>query len=140
MLALALVGIGALLFAGSAGASRREVRAYSTTLSSGEEARETGEGDAGGFVTITLDPRRRQICYQITVSGIGPGAEAHIHEATSGQDGPAIIGLKLLPDGSTSGCVRATRSLIYKISRNPSDYYVHVQNSERPHGALRGQI
>ena len=138
-LILALAGLCALALAAPVMGANGG-RTLSTDLNGAEEVPGPGDPDGSGFATLRLNPGLGEICYSITVSGIGPGAEAHIHEATSGQDGPAIIGLKLLPDGSTSGCVRATRSLIYKISRNPSDYYVHIHDREHPHGALRGQI
>jgi hypothetical protein len=99
-----------------------------------------GDPDGSGSAVIYLNQGQGEICYEITVSNIAPARAAHIHEAPAGQAGPVIIGLDPPTDGSSSGCVKASKELIKEIRKNPESYYVNVHNAEFPAGAVREQL
>jgi len=139
VLMLAVMALGALVLAAPIMAAKGP-SAFSTTLTGGEEVPGPGDPDGSGLAEITLVPKGKQICYEITISGIEPATMAHIHEAPAGVAGPVVVPLDPPADGSSSGCADAKRSLINAISKNPSDYYVNVHNAEYMAGAVRGQL
>jgi len=139
VLMLAVMALGALVLAAPIMAARGP-SAFSTTLTGGEGVPGPGDPDGSGLAEITLVPKEKQICYEITISGIEPATMAHIHEAPAGVAGPVVVSLDPPADGSSSGCADAKRSLINAISKNPSDYYVNVHNAEYMAGAVRGQL
>jgi hypothetical protein len=138
LVVLTLALLGALVFAGP-------VTAVPVTLSAtlnGANEVNGGDPDGTGTAQITLDRSTREVCFDITASDIElPADAAHIHKGPAGQNGP--IKVTLAPpeaDGHSSGCVKAGRKLIKKITNNPSGFYVNVHTGEFPNGAIWGQL
>jgi hypothetical protein len=140
---LTLIAVLAISSSVSAGG-----RPFSTTLTGEAEVTREGvpnQGDLDGIGTahLTLNQGQGEVCFDISVSGIGlPVNAAHIHVGASTTTGGVVVGLILAPDadGVASGCVSADPALIKAIRQNPEGYYVNIHNDEFPPGALRGQL
>jgi hypothetical protein len=148
---LTLVVLGAMVLAGPTFAAKLEGakqggKLLTTTLTGAEEVDpDTGELGAGdpdgsGFATITVNPGQSTVCYELSVSGIVPASDAHIHFARAGENGDVVVPLEPPTNGSSSDCASVERSLAKNILKNPELYYVNVHNAEFPSGALRGQL
>jgi hypothetical protein len=117
-------------------------RPFTTTLTGAAEVPGPGDPDGSGTASLTLNPGLEQVCFELSVSGIGlPATGAHIHVGTADVAGPVVVPLAA-PDasGTSSGCVHADRDLILAILQNPEGYYVNVHSTEFPAGAVRGQL
>ena len=115
-------------------------RPFTTQLSGAAEVPIGGDPDGSGTASITLNPGTGQVCYDYTVSNVGPLLAGHIHEAPAGTAGGVVIALPPTSASGGSGCVSADREVILEIIRNPTDYYVNVHNADFRGGALRGQL
>jgi aldose sugar dehydrogenase len=115
---------------------------FSIEMSGEEEAPGPGDPDGSGMANITINLNKRQVCFALMVSDIGPATAAHIHIAPPGEPGPVVVPLNPPPtDGSSTGCANnVDRRLLRNILRNPGAYYVNVHNEEFPAGAIRGQL
>jgi len=143
--ALMLAATLALALAGPASAAKlggadQGGRLLTTTLTGAEEVPGPGDPDGTGFASVTVNPGKGLVCYELRVSGIAPATGAHIHEAPFGDAGDVVVGLEAPSDGSSGGCIDVGRALAKDILKDPADYYVNVHNAEYPAGALRGQL
>ena len=140
-----LAAIVALAVAGPASAAKlggaeQGGRELTTTLTGEQEVPVPGDPDGIGFATVTVNPGKGLVCYELSVSDIVPAAAAHIHEAPPGEAGPVVVTLEPPTNGSSDGCVEVDRAEAKDILKNPADYYVNVHNAEYPAGALMGQL
>jgi hypothetical protein len=147
---LALAALAALVGAGVVHGAQGG-RTFATTLSGAAEVG-GGDPDGSGTAVVTLNPGTREVCYDISVTGISEPVEpapglgsAHIHVGAVGVDGGIVVDFEAewSPTGSgftTSDCVTASRTTLVNISMNPAGYYVNVHNADYPGGALRGQL
>jgi aldose sugar dehydrogenase len=115
---------------------------FSIEMTGAEEAPGPGDPDGSGMANITINLSKRQVCFALMVSDIGPATAAHIHIAPPGEPGPVVVPLNPPPtDGSSTGCANnVDRSLLRNIMQHPERYYVNVHNEEFPAGAVRGQL
>ena len=100
-----------------------------------------GDADGSGTATVRLATERSEVCFTITVEGIGQATQAHIHRAPAGESGG--VELNLVPpgaDGKSEGCAAADAILLGEIEAAPEQFYVNVHNDEFPQGAVRGQL
>ncbi len=111
----------------------------STTLTGAAEV-PAGDPDGSGTAELRLNSGQEEICYELTAVDIAPATLAHIHVGAAGVAGPPLVHLIPPADGSSSGCVYASRELIKAIRKNPENYYVNVHNAEFKPGAIRGQL
>ena len=94
-----------------------------------------------GRASITVDPAKRQVCYDITVSGIDPATMAHIHRGAAGASGPPVVSLSAPKNGAAKGCVaEQDAAVLAQIIANPANFYVNVHTSSYRAGAVRGQL
>ena len=143
--ALMLAAIVALALAGPASAAKlggadQGGRLLTTTLTGAKEVPGPGDPDGTGFASVTVNPGKGLVCYELSVSGIAPATGAHIHEAPFREAGEVVVPIEPPTDGSSSGCVDVGRTLAKDILKDPADYYVNVHNEEYEAGALRGQL
>jgi hypothetical protein len=114
-----------------------------TTLTGEAEVPGPGDPDGLGTASLTFNPGREEVCFELSVSNITlPATGAHIHSGTATQSGGVVVHL-IAPDGTgtSSGCVSADRELIVDIIRNPENYYVNVHTLPMyAAGAVRGQL
>ena len=137
-----LFAAGALLTSLAAAPAAYATQRFTTSLLGANEVPVSGDPDASGTATITINRGLSEVCWQISVAGLTlPATAAHIHEAPSGSPGPIVVPLSA-PDatGSASGCTTVSRALVKDIAKNPAEYYVNVHNADFPAGAMRGQL
>ena len=123
----------------SATAGTREV-GYGVELSGDAEVPGPGDDDGSGEAEVRLVPERSEVCFEITVEGIGDPHGAHIHRGAAGTSGDVVLDLPPADDGSWSGCVAADQLLVGELVSNPSGFYVNVHDAAFPDGAVRGQL
>jgi len=102
---------------------------------------ETDE-DGTGSALITLDPDAGTACWELTVEGIEPATQSHIHVGAEGVSGDVVVPLDVDGfEGSSEGCVEAQDAdLLQTIIDDQSGYYVNVHTADFPAGAIRGQL
>jgi CHRD domain len=132
--AIPLALVAALLLAVTAYAANKVITVKMTGAQETPKGSPTGKGTA----TITLNQSKGQVCFKMTWSGIGTPDASHIHQGKKGTAGPVVIPFFTTP--KHSGCVNASKSLIAKIAKNPSNYYVNVHTAKYPGGAIRAQL
>ncbi|MEZ5332708.1 MAG: CHRD domain-containing protein [Thermoanaerobaculia bacterium] len=100
-----------------------------------------GDEDGSGTATVTVDLERTELCFELTVAGIGDATAAHVHDGVEGEVGPPVVTLEP-PDtfGSSDGCVHLSGELLKRLVEQPEGHYVNVHTAEHPRGALRGQL
>ena len=108
------------------------------TMSGKAEVPKAGAGT--GTARITLDQSKGQICYRITLKGVGTAMAGHIHKGGKTVAGPVFVPLFAKATKQPKGCVTAKKSAIKAILKNPSGYYVNVHTAKYPAGAARGQL
>ena len=101
---------------------------------------ETPKGDPNGKGTakFKIEASKGEICWRLTWSNIGTPVAAHIHKGKKGVAGEVVIPLFAAP--KHSGCTKASKTLLRKIVRSPSSYYVNVHTQAFPGGAIRAQL
>lgn len=141
------LGLGALASAALVGASPvAGVKTFTVRLSGNAEtnfahpAGGTGDMDGSGIVTLTVDPARKLICYDFRLSGLSEPMMAHIHKGLPLQNRAPVIILFTGTHSALDNCAPSTRSQLTDIVIEPADYYVSVDTTEFPDGAVRGQL
>lgn len=103
-----------------------------------------GDLAATGTASITVNPGKRQLCWEITTGNFSAGTTsidgAHLHSAPSTTNGPVVVPLTAVLNDTSSGCTSVTRSLADAIRKAPQAYYVNVHTNLFPAGAIRGQL
>ena len=110
------------------------------TLTGATEVPGPGDSDGRGTVTLTVNPDKGEVCYDLTVANMQEATAAHIHEGAVGQEGPVKVGLEAPKTGTAKGCKSAEAAFMQALLANPANYYVNVHNAEFPKGAVRGQL
>ena len=120
----------------TAGPGKRELIA---AMSGQEETPKAGDPDGYGAGAVDLG-RGNKVCFRFDVEKIGTAVAGHIHEAAEGTAGPVVVPLFTGDVPSRTRCVKAKRSLVRDILRDPADYYLNVHTPDFPDGAIRGQL
>ena len=102
-----------------------------------------GEGDAdgSGSASISIDTETGEVCWELSVEGIGDVIASHIHVGAEGESGDVVVPLDV--DGFTDtseGCVDASDADLQAIVDDPAGYYVNIHTQEFTGGAIRGQL
>ena len=118
----------------------KQGRMATTTLTGLAEVGHFGDPDGMGIFKFKIDSDQNQFCYELTISNIEAPAAALVHSGTSDVEGASLITLQLPIRGSSKGCVTLPPDKIAELQKNPSHYYVNIQNAEFPTGAIRGQL
>ena len=142
----ALAVLAATALAGAASNNVSGVTTYKVPLSGVAEtnfahpAGGTGDPDGRGMVELKIDPGRKQVCYEFELSGLSTPLMAHIHAGPPLSNGPPVVTLFTGPGVPLDGCVTWLRGQLAEIVANPSSFYVNIETTEFPDGALRGQL
>ncbi len=147
--ALVVLGLAALAFAATAGASHPGgggVKISGPAMTGAQECNAQrvcglGDPDGSGAFFARVNIGQRELCYTLTVANIDAATAAHIHIAPAGVSGPVVIPLSAPTSGTSAGCITGVdRDLLKAIVRNPAAYYVNVHNAAFPGGAVRDQL
>jgi hypothetical protein len=111
-----------------------------TTLAGANEVNHLGDADGGGVFRFTVKSQARQLCYELSTTGIASATTATINEGDSSSDGNVVMALTPPANGRSQGCISVQADILTDIAANPSRYYVNVTNAEFPNGAIRGQL
>lgn len=101
----------------------------------------TNASSGSGTVTALLDKVTNQVFVTATFTGLTTAATAaHIHQATTGVNGPVVVPLSV--NASTAGSVTgsATVSAAFATEMINGNTYVNIHNSTFPGGELRAQL
>src|SRR6478672_8541522 len=96
-----------------------------TVSMNGKQETPKGDPNGKGTAKITLEQSNGKVCFRLSWSGIGTPTASHIHQGKKGVAGPVVIPF-FGGAAKHSGCVKASKSLLGKILKNPSGYYVNV--------------
>jgi CHRD domain len=110
---------------------------FSADLADGGE----GDADGSGSASITIDTATGEVCWELTVEGIGDVVASHIHVGGEGESGGVVVPLDV--DGftdSSEGCVTPEDADLAAIVANPAGFYVNIHTAEFSGGAIRGQL
>jgi len=123
-------------------ASGKGITSITVNMLGVAEQPDPADPDGKGTATLRLRQGEGQVCYSLTVSGIGSATGAHIHKGNVDASGPVYVPLTTpSSSGSSSGCAKVTaRVIVNDIVKNPSSYYVNVHNADFPNGAIRAQL
>lgn len=102
-----------------------------------------GEGDAdgSGSASISIDTETGEVCWELSVEGIGDVIASHIHVGAEGESGDVVVPLDVDGfSGSSEGCGDASDADLQAIVDDPSGYYVNIHTEEFTGGAIRGQL
>lgn len=87
-----------------------------------------------GSVSYTLAPERSELCYRITVKGIGTPTGAHVHRVS----GDVALALRAPGADSTVDTCSATDALLIdEIASRPGNFYVDVHSAK---GVLKATL
>lgn len=98
-----------------------------------------------GTAVVTVNPGTGAVCYDVTVTGLGPATGTatvgHIHVGAAGTNGGVVVDFATVAaDGSASGCTTVDRELALAILRHPEGYYINIHTTLFRGGVVRGQL
>lgn len=99
-----------------------------------------GDLDGKGSATAIYDEGK--LCFGLTAKNISTTTGAHIHRGNRGTNGPIVVEL-VKPNGdpgASSGCADVSAATANAILKNPRKYYWNIHSTEKPGGAIRGQV
>jgi hypothetical protein len=102
-----------------------------------------GPGDSGASGAFKLSNGRGEICFLVTVSNLsGLINRIVIRRGAAGTTGPEVLRLSPSPIGiqGLQGCVPISRELQRELGRYPENFYLEIETTVHPGGALRGQL
>lgn len=113
----------------------------------GQETNDT-DGFGSAAITFDLDGATPNVCWDLSYGNLtGTPTMAHIHgPAAAGVNGPVLIPFtpfSALGATSATGCRDLTvqeQTDAALIVATPANFYVNVHTSDRPGGAIRGQL
>ena len=128
--------------AGGAATAETRARTLVATLTGDGEVPPVAS-DGVGVAQVTVDKKKKTICYEITVDGITPTA-IHIHSGVAGVNGPVVVDFGTFGDaisGRSQGCTTdIAKPVLRDIKDNPQNYYINVHTAAVPSGEIRGQL
>jgi hypothetical protein len=127
------------------GVARAAVFAMTADLTAAAEVPNPGPQGATGSAVIIIDDETNEVCFELTIDGLGKGDSviaAHIHEGAAGVAGDVVVPLFTSPPtGEMTGCVQdVDPSVIAAITADPDGHYVNIHTELFPDGAVRGQL
>ncbi len=106
----------------------------------GTAERPPGAPSAVGDAVIALHGSRK-LCWRFShLHGFTGATQAHIHVGAAGQSGTVFVPLSKGPHLHHQGCVAVGTNVAKAIEVNPHGYYVDIQSSQYPAGAVRAQL
>ena len=144
VIALAVTGCGASSSSSSTATHRsvaplRPSHIYRVRLT-GAGQKPPGAARAGGEAVIALHGAR-ELCWRFAhLHGFTGATQAQIHVDAAGNSGNVFVALSTGPRLHHRGCVAVVPSVTKAIATNPHGYYVDIQSSQYPSGAVRARL
>lgn len=139
----AFLGLSLLAACASTGEPGQVVnREFTASLTGYQQTPHRGDLDGTGYASLRLARiGAPELCWEMSVRGIGPATAAHLHRGAAGAAGPPVVPFTT-PDaaGVSRGCAPVDANLAQEIAVQPHLFYVNVHNAEFPAGAIRGQL
>jgi CHRD domain len=139
---LGLVAAAAIPAIAAIDGPETNAKVLTATLTGDGEATHV-DSDGVGVATVTIDRRKKVLCYDISLTGIKPTL-FHIHEGAAGVNGPVVVDFTTFGQDvrkQSRGCTRhVAKGLLRDIQANPENFYVNVHTAANPGGELRGQL
>jgi hypothetical protein len=139
---LSLVIAGGSLAATPAGSARLYVQSVALSPHTGSPH---GEGDAGGAVTVCLDPSSNAVAYNFTALTLADKpTKSQIRHGTAGASvvtfaAPGLIDPNV-GEVEWNDSTPSTASIVSQLAKTPRGFYVTVHTRAYPNGALRGRL
>ncbi len=135
--------LAAVLVAGAL-TSQAAIFSFQATLTGTQEVPSTvslGSGNVSAF----YDSDNGQFSLGGAFGGLSAEAtSAHVHAAPADANGPVILSLTILPDGSTSGALigffASPLTPAQVTGLFAEDWYVNIHTANFPGGEIRGQL
>lgn len=102
-----------------------------------------GRGDTDGYATaeLTVSDELNQVCYDLNdVRGLGNITSAAVYRGGKGATGRVVVRMRGANEGGWKNCVGRTEWLEDSLERSSGAYYIQVNTSDYPNGAIRGQF
>lgn len=140
---VALVALAAAFTAcgGGGGEGVGEKTTLTAHLTGAQVAPGPGDEDGTGTATITFGEQPGTICYAYSVQFIDQPTGVKIGNGNPNDFGATIATLAAGPQPSPGGCANGIdQAAIRGMKLLPASYYVEIDTSTFPEGALRGQL
>ena len=112
---------------------------YRATLS-GSNVPGGGDRDGWGRVRFEINQSTHRLCADLEVRSIAEVTSAQIYRGREGQVGDPVARLERPRDDDSYDCKQIGVELAQEIMANPASFYVAVNTTEYPNGAIRGQV
>lgn len=113
--------------------------ALAGTLNGAREVDNPGDPNGEGFATVVFDDGMAHFYFNV-MNTVEPSA-AHIHRGMATENGSIVINPSAVFNGGVSvASVEVDDDLEREILGAPHRFYFNVHTSERPTGAVRGQL
>lgn len=99
-----------------------------------------GDDSTRGTGEISVTPGGTEVCYAVAVEDLAGVTGAHLHEGREGVAGPVAVALETPASGTAEGCVSTSASIVDGLANGSRSFYLQVHTTDRPDGALRGQV
>lgn len=102
-----------------------------------------GRGDPDGYAKaeLTVTDELNQVCYDVNdLRNLGTVTSVRIHRGAPGATGPAVLNLSQAREGGWKNCVGRSEWTEDRLENNPAAYYIQINTSDYPNGAIRGQF
>lgn len=111
------------------------------SLTGAEVVGSRGDTDGYAKAELTVSDELNQICYDLNdVRGIGNITSAAIYRGAKGSTGRVVVRMRAANEGGWKNCVGRTEWLEDSLERSAGAYYIQVNTSDYPNGAIRGQF
>ncbi|PYS72332.1 MAG: hypothetical protein DMF69_07895 [Acidobacteria bacterium] len=118
----------------------KQGRMTTVTLTGINENPNFGDPDGSGLFKFKVDAQQNRFCYELSASSIATATAAQIHSGGKDAVGPSLINLQPPTLGMSKECISVDSDRLADMIKNPTNYYVSIQNAEFPEGAIRGQL
>ncbi len=114
---------------------------YAAAMTGAKEVPGPGAADpAIGEALVTVDAVTKQVCVNISATGITAYTGLHIHSGAAGAQGPVVVDFAP-PTGTLDKFAKCvTDDDAVGVAADPAAFYLNAHTAEFPDGALRDQL
>jgi len=135
-----LAAFGGVLMLSAAGMAGAFVGPDFRATLSGSNIPGGGDRDGWGRVRFEINNNTHRLCADLEVRSIAEVVSAQVYRGGEGQAGEPVARLERPRDDDSYDCKQIGDALAQEIESNPTAFYVAVNTTEYPNGAIRGQV